>query len=239
MMYLVGFSAIWGCLIWRSRRGEERIALDILWDIVSIAFFGALIGGRIGYVFLYSDGEGWSNFFSPWDELTGEWTGWYGMSFFGALLGALLFGAGATWWKKVSFFVVADLLAPTIPLGIFFGRIGNFLNGELFGRETSNWIGMSVDGVMRHPSQLYEALLEGMVLFLIVWNVRNMQRNPGVLLALFGIGYGCARFVAEFFRDEEVYVWGITQGQVYAFILIGISGIVFVWRGRRYDEFSL
>lgn len=235
-MYIVGFIVIWLVLVWRIRKRETDISSETIWDILVISFFGGILGGRIGYFFLYGNEEIFLEFLIPWDWRTNMWVGWYGMSFFGALIGAIFFGFFAVLWKKISFFKVADFMVPVVPLGIFFGRMGNFFNGELLGRETDSFFRMWFDETMRHPSQIYEALSEGVVLFLILWSMRNRNFLPGTMLAFFAVGYGLIRFLMEFFREESVYIWGMTQGQVYALTLAFI-GAVFLWyRFKIYDR---
>lgn len=238
-MYVFGFLVVWSLLVWRIRRGETKFSLDQVWVVAVVVFLGGIFGGRIGSIFLYGDGMyifSWESFFSPIDTMTGVWIGWRGMSFFGALIGAGMFGWIVTYWKRISFFEMADFIVPAVPLGLFFGRIGNFLNGELWGRESGNFLAMRVEGVMRHPSQLYEAFFEGLVLFLFLWILRKKKMFPGALLFLFGIGYGVTRFVMEFFRDEIIYVWGMTQGQVYAGVLFLVSGMMFWWEWKKCDR---
>lgn len=232
LMYLVGLLCVWILLLWLSRKKEASFSRDTLWDVMAVVFLGGILGGRMGFAVLYGDGVSFWEIFSPWDAQSGEWTGWYGMSFFGAVLGAMISGWVATRWKKVSFLGVADCIAPLVPIGIFFGRIGNFFNGELIGRETNFFLGMMVNGAIRHPSQLYEAIAEGVLLFLFLWFVRRWATLPGGMLALLGMGYGSARFVCEFFREESLYAWGMTQGQFYSIILLIVSAL-FLWRQWR------
>lgn len=236
LMYLLGFGSIWLLSVWRVRRKEINLSLDSIWDILMIVFFGSILGGRLGFALLYGEASRFLDIFSPWDPVTGAWSGWYGMSFFGALIGAMVFGWMAAGWKKVSFFGVADAIAPLLPLGIFFGRIGNFLNGELIGRETSSIFGMMIEGVSRHPSQLYEACLEGLVLFGLLWTIRNKKLFPGSMLAFFGVGYAVIRCMLEFFRQEPIYLGGITQGQTYSILLMVVSASFLWWKGREYGK---
>ncbi len=246
LMYFVGFWVVWFLLVWRVRQQETDVDLDTMWNVVIAAFLGVIVGGRLGSIFLYGQGEiSLSRIlqaFSPRDPLTGQWIGWYGMSFFGALVGAVILGWVVARWKRVSFLKIADFVIVAVPLGYVFGRIGNFLNGELFGRETTSVFGMMVNGVIRHPSQLYEAVLEGVVLFVVLWSIRNRVFFSGAMLSFFGMGYAMARFVAEYFRNELSYCsflgWEITQGQLYASILFVTSIIFYWWRKRKCDKIN-
>ncbi|TAK96505.1 prolipoprotein diacylglyceryl transferase, partial [Patescibacteria group bacterium] len=146
--------------------------------------------------------------------------------------------------RKVSFWQLADLVVPVIPAGYFFGRIGNFLNGELFGRPTDGWWGMYFPsdslGLLRHPSQIYEAFWEGAVLFGLLWAIRNQARWQGELLWLYFIGYGLVRFAIEFVREPDSQLglfWGwLTLGQIFSLVavLVGIGGIL--WKKRNIQE---
>lgn len=237
LSYLAGFFGVWAVVAWRVRRGEITMALGDLWDLGAWVFFGGILGGRIGWTVLYGKVSSVSEFLSsflPWDAATGVWTGWYGMSFFGAMFGAVFFGLLTARIKKISFLDAADAVAPALPIGIFFGRVGNFLNGELVGKETDSFLGMSVGGSVRHPSQLYEAILEGLVLFFLLWRFRKMRCFPGSGLAFLGMGYGAMRFFAEFFRNEDAYIWFLTQGQMYAGLLFAGCGLWVWWGVKKY-----
>lgn len=245
-MYIIGFLVIWGLVVWRVRHNETDLSLDVVWDIVVVVFLGSIVGGRLGFVLLYGDNEfsilGVFRAFFPINPATGEWVGWYGMSFFGALVGAIIFGWLGTRWKKITFLRFADFVVVAIPLGYMFGRIGNFLNGELFGKETTSIFGVMVRGVMRHPSQLYEAILEGGVLFIVLWSIRKKTFFPGAMLAFFGMGYAVMRFVAEYFRNEPLFfscwVWELTQGQLYASVLFVAAVLFYWWRRKKYDRIN-
>lgn len=242
LMYLAGFLAVMGVLLWRVRKKETEIPFGTILDVAVTVFLGGILGGRVGYAFLYDEVSSVTDFlgvFVPWDSVNGIWTGWYGMSFFGAIVGAIIASVLVCRWKRISFFTIADLVAPVIPVGIFFGRVGNFLNGELWGRETTSMFGVAVNGEVRYPSQIIEAFLEGILLFVILWSLRNKKLVPGAHLAMLGAGYGAMRFVSEFFRDELIYIGGLTQGQVYSLVLMGISGGLLWWQWRKYGKMSL
>lgn len=210
---------------------------------------GALLGARLGYVLFYN-----ASFYAqhplaiilPFDTVTGTWTGISGMSYYGGLVGVIL----AFWFfsrkKHISFWSLADATALAVPVGYFFGRLGNFVNGELFGRATTGWWGMffPFDGtngtVLRHPSQLYEAFFEGIVLFIILKKVSQGGKDfPGRTAAIYIMGYSLIRFVIEYAREPDpqlgILAGGMTLGQ-YLSLLTFMSGIaVFLWlKNRKY-----
>jgi phosphatidylglycerol:prolipoprotein diacylglycerol transferase len=232
LMYVAGFAVGWlGC---RARAKSPTSPLTPLQvdDLVTYIMVGVIVGGRVGYMLLYDFG----NFIGDPLSLFLIWQG--GMSFHGGLLGVL----AAMWLfarrNAQPFFAVADLMAPWVPPGLGFGRIGNFLNNELWGAQTSPdapWA-VIVDGVARHPSQLYEAFLEGLVLFLILWTYSRRQRPRAAVSGLFLLFYGLFRSAVEFIRmpDNGIYVafgW-LTKGQVFSapMIIVGIILIVAAYR---------
>ncbi|MEI8344164.1 MAG: prolipoprotein diacylglyceryl transferase [Candidatus Moraniibacteriota bacterium] len=205
---------------------------DTILDLMLVVFLGGTVGGRVGYVILYNLTYFLTHpleIISPYGT-EGVFVGLYGMSYHGALLGALLGAYGYTKIKQVDFLSYADFVIPALPLGYFFGRLGNFLNGELVGRETSSWLGMyfvSSQTVLRYPSQIFEALAEGLLLFIVLWKLRNQQKfEKGFLLILYIFSYNIVRFICEFFRNPDSqlgYVFlGLTMGQ----ILSIVSGLI-------------
>jgi len=210
--------------------------LNALQTFLLYSFVGLLIGARIGYVLFYDLGFYLNNplaIVSPYDS-AGNFIGIYGMSYHGGLLGV---AAGSLIFKKyyqIRLWQWADFVAPAIPAGYFFGRIGNFLNGELYGRITQKPWGMyflnensSVFSYLRHPSQLYEAFLEGVVLFVILWILRNKVFFREKLSGVYFIGYALARFAAEFFRepDEQIgFVFFVfTMGQILSLAMLALG----------------
>ena len=199
-------------------------------DFLLVAFMGALIGGRIGYVLLYNPGYYWHHLLeivSPYDFSSGQFIGIYGMSYHGGLLGVAVAMWLFTRKNNLHFWRFADFVVPAIPAGYFFGRIGNFLNVELYGRVTDSWVGMyfpASPALLRFPSQLNEAFLEGIVLFVLLWAIRNRKGFSGQFVFWYLVSYGLARFVGEFFRqpDEQIgYVLGyFTLGQVFSLLMI-------------------
>jgi phosphatidylglycerol---prolipoprotein diacylglyceryl transferase len=157
---------------------------------------------------------------------SGDFTGIYGMSYHGGVLGFILVAYFFCKKRKINFLKLTDFILPAIPLGYFFGRMGNFLNGELYGRITQQKWGMDFgDGFLRHPSQLYEAFLEGIILFIILWLVRNKSfKRRGMISGLYLLSYGGFRFCIEFFREADIQLGlffnYLTMGQILSTIMI-------------------
>lgn len=228
LMYLLGFAAAWFLL----RRRAQRVGF--VWthnDIDDVLFYGALgvvLGGRVGYMLFYN----FDRLLADPLSLFRVWEG--GMSFHGGLLGVLL---AFTWFArktKRSFFDVADWIAPVVPVGLAAGRIGNFINGELWGRVTDGPWGVvfpqDPEALLRHPSQLYQAVLEGLGLFLLLWWFSAKPRPAMSVSGLFLLGYGCARILVEFVRVPDAHIgyvafgW-LTQGQILSLPMI-VLGVV-------------
>lgn len=234
LMYLLGFLSLLWLGKWRIRRNP-----DSGWkvsDVDDILFYGALgviIGGRLGYVMFYQP-----TYFSQHPhEILYLWQG--GMSFHGGFLGVL--AAMALFARKTGkrWLEIMDFVAPLVPIGLGAGRMGNFINGELWGRATDMPWGMifpKVDQVVRHPSQLYEFALEGVVLFLILWIYSSKPRPRGTVSALFLIGYGSFRFLAEYTREPDSYLgllsMGLSMGQWLSAPMV-IAGLVMFYLCRK------
>lgn len=240
-MYLLGLAVVYALL--RKRLQEKKyteINLKTIEDFLFWSFLGLLIGARAGYVLFYDFSFYWKNpwaIISPFDLNSGDFIGIYGMSYHGGLLGALLAGWIFVKIRKIDFWSLANFISPVIPAGYFFGRIGNFLNGELYGRPTKKFWGMRFpsdpQNFLRHPSQLYEAFLEGILLFVILWSARNKKKFKKKLFALYISLYALFRFLVEFFRqpDEQIgYFFGfLSLGQILSLIMFIIGGIIFSW----------
>lgn len=233
LMYLFAFAfAYW----FGARRAQQNPAWnkEEFSDLLFWGFVGVFVGGRVGYVLFYHFDYFLDNPLYLFD-ITGG-----GMSFHGGLLGVIT----ALWWfsrrTKKSFLSIGDFVAPLVPLGLGFGRIGNFINGELWGRTTDVPWGMifATGGpVARHPSQLYQAALEGLLLFIVLALYSRKERPVGSVGALFLMGYGLARFVVEFFREPDAHLGllglGLSMGQWLSLPMI-IGGIaLFVWSHKR------
>ena len=252
LMYLAAFLTVYLLLRWRLKNEKlsinisiEKIESFILW-----AIFGVIIGGRLGYVLFYEPSYFFAHpleMISPFD-LAGNFIGLYGMSYHGGVLGVLAASFIFSKKNKISFFSLADFVIPAIPAGYFFGRIGNFLNGELYGRLTQSEWGMyfynsmNLTWELRFPSQLLEAFFEGLVLFFILWVIRKYKWMKGNFLSAYLLGYGIFRFGIEFVREPDWQIGFVGQslglhltlGQVYSvmmiFLVVGIylgkSGIL-------------
>jgi phosphatidylglycerol:prolipoprotein diacylglycerol transferase len=209
------------------------------------AILGVLLGGRIGYVIFYNLGYYLQHPLEailPFTFSNGiQFTGISGMSYHGGVIGVLLAFVYVSKQYEISFFNLTDMVVPAIPLGYTFGRLGNFINGELYGRVTEVPWGMYFPAApshqLRHPSQLYEAFFEGIFLFAILWAMRKKSPFPGFLPGLYLIGYGVVRFFIEFYRmpDEHLgTVLGIlTMGQILCLGMI-IGGLVFWYAAKQY-----
>ena len=193
--------------------------IDIYFIYVEI---GVILGARLGYILFY-DPNTMYYLTAPWQIFNpfhnGEFVGIRGMSYHGAVIGFVIGTYLYSKRHKVSMGMIMDLVALAIPLGFVFGRIGNFLNQELIGRETDVPWGILVDGVLRHPSQLYEAILEGFGVFLVVYAYRKYKKFSGELVLIYAISYGLFRTIAEIYRAPDVQIGYvccdvITQGQV-------------------------
>ena len=232
--YVLGFVCAALVMYRVSKRWKVRIDADSLITIMFCVIIGVIIGGRLGYVLFYGNGEYLKN---PLEILAFNHGG---MSFHGGLIGALVAGIVAAKLTKIPYLTLADLGCIGAPIGLFFGRCANFINGELWGAPTDvAWgvvFGGSAGTMPRHPSQLYEALLEGVILFAVLYFLSRKQppRRRGTFLGLFLIMYGCFRFVIEFVREPDVqlgYLWGgwLTMGQLLSvpLILVGIGVLVY------------
>ncbi len=239
LTYLVAF----GLFLWLAtlRTAQPQFA-RVGWtrrDVEDLLFFGVLgvvIGGRLGYVVFYKPGY----YAAHPLEVFAVWKG--GMAFHGGLLGVL----GAMWLFARSrgrhFLEVTDLIAPCVPTGLASGRMGNFINGELWGREADPGLPWAMvfpqsgANIPRHPSQLYQFLLEGLLLFLLLWIYSRKPRNLGVVSGAFLIGYGTFRFVVEYFREPDSFLGllalNMSMGQWLCVPMVAI-GILLFWMGRH------
>jgi len=236
LAYIAGLLIGWRyCLILADRppRLIERRDID---DFLVWATLGVVLGGRIGYVLFYQPGY----YLQHPVEALYLWHG--GMSFHGGALGVTIAILLFTRARRGAIFAFSDIIAEAIPIGLFFGRIANFINGELFGRETDvPWAMIFPNGgsVARHPSQLYEAVCEGLLLFLLLLFAehRGARQRPGIVTGIFLIGYAVARMSGELFRQPDAQlgflVFGTTMGQLLS-IPVLIAGIALIlWALRR------
>ncbi|MGM0677648.1 MAG: prolipoprotein diacylglyceryl transferase [Pseudomonadota bacterium] len=236
LMYLVGFAAFWILGLIQVRQPWSPLNASQLSDLLFYGVVGVIIGGRLGYVLFYN----LETFASDPLLLLRLWEG--GMSFHGGLIGVLVASALFARHLGVSFFQLTDFVAPLIPVGLGAGRIGNWINGELWGKPAElpwSMIFPAVDMLPRHPSQLYQAVLEGVVLFLILWFFARRWRPVGAVSGLFLIFYGLFRFLVEFVREPDAHLgylafgW-VTMGQLLSLpmILAGIAIMVWAYRSR-------
>ncbi|MFB6225779.1 MAG: prolipoprotein diacylglyceryl transferase [Candidatus Paceibacteria bacterium] len=235
LMYVVGFSVAFLLIYYRLKYDDFSYKLETILDFFIWVILGIIIGGRLGYVFFYKPIFYLSHplqIITPFELAGGhlKLVGIRGMSYHGGLIGAVV---SVLWFCKnnnIDFWKFTDLAAPAAPLGYMFGRIGNFINQELYGRVTEMPWGMYFQNQdkLRHPSQLYEAVLEGLVIFLILWPLRNKDYLHGKFLALYIILYGIARFIVEFFRQPDPFLGFIlgplTMGQILSSLMI-IAGL--------------
>ncbi|WP_372841728.1 prolipoprotein diacylglyceryl transferase [Phaeovulum sp.] len=259
LAYIAGLLAAWAILVWLMRRpalwgGSAPIAPAAVEELMTAVVIGVVIGGRLGFVLFYQPGY----FLSNPLEILQVWQG--GMSFHGGFLGVVLAGLWYCRRNAVAPLALADAFALATPVGLMLGRIANFINAELWGRPTDLPWGVIFPGAAaqncpgiigpcaRHPSQLYEAGLEGLVLGVVLWLLvrRGALKAPGRVLGAFLAGYGAARFFVEFFRVADAqYItptnplghvidwagWGLSMGQVLSLPMLAV-GLWFLWRAR-------
>jgi len=233
---------------WLVKKDNLPVKQDLLDNYIIWIEVGVILGARIGYLAFYQ--PDFSQYLlQPWQMFNpvqnGEFVGISGMSFHGAVLGFL---AGSTLFSmkyKINQWFMLDIAAVAIPAGYFFGRVGNFVNQELVGRQTDVSWGILVDGVLRHPSQLYEAVTEGIIVFIIMYAIRKRKSFHGQLISIYLILYGIARFSAEMFRAPDaqigyIYSDWMTKGQQFSLIMIAFGiGLYFYMKYFGKKEVNL
>jgi phosphatidylglycerol:prolipoprotein diacylglycerol transferase len=238
LMYILSFIAAYFVIRNRMRRFNLPLSNDDVADLVFTVAMGIILGGRSGYILFYN----LPYYLAHPLRVFAVWEG--GMSFHGGLTGAIVAGAWYVRKKHLSFLRMADLCFLTAPIGLFLGRLGNFINGELYGRVTTVPWGIVFPGggdLPRHPSQLYEAGLEGPVTFAILWLLSRRERPRGVIFWSFITLYGLFRFCVEFFREPDkqlgYLVGGLSMGQLLSapMCLGGIACIVWCYRRDRHS----
>ena len=240
LMYVLGTLVAWWLARRRAQAGGRGWNARQVDDLIVFSLLGVILGARLGYVLFYD----LAFYLESPAQMLKLWQG--GMSFHGGLIGVLVAMAwvarrnGHTFWQTV------DMVAPLVPPGLFFGRIGNFINAELYGRITESPLGMIFPGagpLPRHPSQLYEAFFEGIILFIVLWYFSFRKRPGGAVSAVFAIGYGLCRFFVEFFRQPDAHLgpvafnW-LTMGQILCLPLIvsGILVLLYVYRSSNIKQ---
>jgi phosphatidylglycerol:prolipoprotein diacylglycerol transferase len=238
LMYLVGFLSFGWLGRIRARQAWRGITVQDVDDLLFWGVFGVIIGGRLGYVLLYKP----LDYLQHPLEILMLWHG--GMASHGGIIGVILVMWLFAYMRGKSFFTVADFVVPLIPLALAAGRFGNFINGELWGRpaDPSVWPWAMVfpqahDGIPRHPSQLYQLCLEGLLLFVILWLYTRRPRIAGTPSSLFLIGYGTLRFIAEFAREPDDFIgllaWHLSMGQWLSLPMIVIGLVMLAVCLRR------
>lgn len=247
------FGGVFVCFIFALyfvQREESPCGEETLLDVFLFLFLGAVIGGRIGYVLFYNLDlflNSPLSIVSPYDFRSGVWIGISGMSYHGGLIGAIVALFLFTQKKKIHFWKMTDFIVLFVPVATVFGRLGNFFNGELYGRVTEKPWGMIFSdalpaGVLRHPSSLYEAFFEGIVLFCVLLFFRKKMPFPGALSCLYIAGYASVRFVGEYLREPDPQIgllFGNTfsLGQIFSVVMFLLAGGVFIWlKHRNYDR---
>lgn len=220
---------------WIVKKDNIPISQDMLDNYFIWAEIGVILGARLGYIIFY-DPDRLYYLLNPWQIFNpfknGEFVGIRGMSYHGAFLGFLIASYLFAKRYKFKFWLLMDLVSISVPVGYIFGRIGNFLNQELYGRITDVPWGIYVAGVLRHPSQIYEAILEGLLIFIIIFAFRKRARFVGQIALFYAFLYGLARFVAEFFREPDPQLgficcgW-LTMGQLLSLGMILVSLILY------------
>ena len=249
LMYIVAFAFTYFLGLYRlNHEARFEFSKNQINDITTYAILGLIIGARLGYVLFYNLSYYLRHpleIFLPFSFSNGfTFTGISGMSYHGGLIGILL---AVLWYirkAKLSYWDVMDLYVPVVPLGYTFGRLGNFINGELFGRATTSPIGMyfpqAPEKALRHPSQLYEAFFEGIFLFIILWCIRKFKVPRGAMLALYVIGYGTVRFVIEFFREPDSHLGFVfatfSMGQILCAMMIAGGISLYLYLGQKMKQ---
>lgn len=244
LAYMVAFVVCYWIL---RKRNEEKHVMQRkdLEDLFFWMLLGVVVGGRFGYVFFYNFDYYISNPLDIfWPVKDGEFIGISGMSFHGGLLTCLFAGILFVKKKGLDLWKAGDLIISVAPLGYFVGRIGNFLNNELYGRATDSWVGMyfkNSPDELRHPSQLYQGFLEGLLLFIVLSYLYKKGYFEGKLLGIGLIWFGLMRFVVEFFREPDSHIGligGLSRGQYLSsfLVLVGLSFIFWKTKLIRLDK---
>jgi len=234
LMYLLGLTTAYFVIKFRAASQKVSLTKEQIYDLIVYAAVGVFAGGRLGYTLFYN----LPYYLDHPAKIVAVWEG--GMSFHGGLLGTIL----AVWLfarrRGFSFYTIADLATPCVPIGLGLGRLGNFINGELYGRPTDvSWCMVFPGGgpECRHPSQLYEAGLEGGLLFVVLWLISRQPTPPGTMCWSLITGYGFCRVIVEVFREPDMHLGFIfgpfTMGQVLSAPMILIGAVMLAWGYRE------
>jgi phosphatidylglycerol:prolipoprotein diacylglycerol transferase len=233
LMYLAAFGLLWWLGRQRIALGKAPVTREQFDDLIFLGVLGTILGGRLGYVLFYKP----AYYFDHPLEIFAIWQG--GMAFHGGVLGVLAAVAFFAWRRGVDWWRLMDFIAPCVPTGLAAGRLGNFINGELWGRTTDLPWGTVFRGagaLPRHPSQLYQFALEGVLLFVLLWWYSSRPRARGAVSAMFLIGYGAFRFIAEFAREPDDFLGllalGLSMGQWLSLPMIAAGILLYAWSRR-------
>jgi phosphatidylglycerol:prolipoprotein diacylglycerol transferase len=244
LMYIVAFAIVYFLTIYRIRNENYEYTAETVQDYLVWAMLAMILGGRFGYAIFYNFGYYFHHpleIILPFDFSNGmKFVGLSGMSYHGGLIGIVIATILFCRTRRINLWHFIDLFCPAIPLGYTFGRIGNFINGELYGRVTTVPWGMyfplDMTHTLRHPSQLYEAFFEGIVLFMLLWLIRKKVNIDGFLIGIYICGYGFVRFFIEFFREPDYqlgFVLGfMSMGQILCSLMMTAGIIIIVWRRK-------
>jgi phosphatidylglycerol:prolipoprotein diacylglycerol transferase len=240
LAYIAGLLLGWALMRRMAARTSPWVSAEAVDDFLTWATLGVILGGRLGYVLFYKP----LHYLHNPGEILQVWEG--GMAFHGGLLGVVLAIILFARRRRIPVLHLGDLVCAVVPIGLFFGRLANFINGELWGRAADPaevpWAMVFPGGgaLPRHPSQIYEALLEGLILLAIVqtaWRMPALRARPGVVAGLFLAGYGLARFTVEFFRQPDAHLGylyaGATMGQLLSLPMILVGAGLAAWAGRQ------
>ncbi len=237
MMYLLSFVGGYFMMVHICNLRRYPLNREAIADLLFYAVIGVVAGGRLGYTLFYQP----AHYLDHPHEIFYIWQG--GMSFHGGLMGVFLILFWFARRRNMPLLQLGDLTVAAVPIGLGLGRIGNFINGELWGRPTDLPWGMvfpAADLQARHPSQLYEAFLEGLVLLLVIYSLHRFGAKRGVPVAVFLLGYGLARFSVEFVREPDIhlgFLWGgATMGQLLSLPMMVVGGMLLLWLLKGQDD---
>ena len=228
------FGIMFGWIYCKKKLIEDKKILDLFDGLINYLIIGIIVGGRVGYILIYNLDYYLANI----SEILMIWKG--GMSFHGGLVGIVVSTFIFSKKNNVNAFIFLDLIAIVAPIGIFLGRISNFINSELYGKESDIFWSvkfLAVDEIYRHPSQIYEAIFEGIVLFLILNYLyrKKVLINPGVISSIFLILYSVFRIIIEYFREPDIQlgylIFNLTMGQIVSIIFL-IFGIYLFFKKK-------